>query len=157
MITSELKDGVVWLTAEGKLEAEEVQREVGKWLAQKDTFSGFITDLRGLTTIPSMEEQKRLEAWREQNKSGKPHALLGRTNALGVLVTIYATDWQLGLAFAAFAGLTLVTLSWVRRFATPYWKESRERSAATYGYLGELLTAMEDIRSCGAVPSARVR
>jgi len=89
MIASELKDGIVWLTIEGELEAEEVQREAGKWLAQKDTFSGFITDLRELIAIPSMEEQKRLEAWREQNKSGKPHAILGRTNAMSVLITIY--------------------------------------------------------------------
>ena len=89
MITSELKDGVVWLAITGELEAGEVQRKVGKWLAQKDAFSGFITDLRGLTTIPSVEEQKRLEAWRENNKSGKPHAILGRTNAMSVLITIY--------------------------------------------------------------------
>ena len=89
MITSELKDGIVWLTVNGELKAEEVKREAGKWLIQKDAFSGFITDLRELTTIPNTEEQKRLEAWREQNNSGKPHAVLGQTNALGVLITIY--------------------------------------------------------------------
>ena len=89
MITSELKDGIVWLTITGELEAKQTQREIGQRLTQKDTFSGFITDLRGLNAIPSMEEQKRLEAWREQNESGKPHAILGRTNALSALVTIY--------------------------------------------------------------------
>ena len=30
-----------------------------------------------------------MEAWREQNKTGKPHALLGKTNAMSALMTIY--------------------------------------------------------------------
>ncbi len=89
MITSELKDGIVWLTVEGDLTWQEVAREAGKWISQEQAFSGFITDLRGMASIPSMVEQKRMEEWRQQNKSGKPHALLGRTNALGALITIY--------------------------------------------------------------------
>jgi hypothetical protein len=89
MVTSELRDGIVWLTIEGEMEAGEVKREAGRWLVQKDAFSGFITDLREMTSIPSTAEQKELEAWREHNKSGKPHALLGRTNALGVLIQMY--------------------------------------------------------------------
>ena len=38
---------------------------------------------------PSAEEQKKLEEWRKRNRTGKPHALLGQTNALGVLAQIY--------------------------------------------------------------------
>jgi hypothetical protein len=89
MVTSELRDGIVWVTIEGEMVSDDVKREVGKWLDQKDTLHGFITDLREMTSIPSASEQKELEAWRAQNKSGKPHALLGRTNALGALVSIY--------------------------------------------------------------------
>ena len=89
MVTSELRDGVVWLTVEGEMTAQDVRREAGKWLLRKDAFSGFITDLRSMTLVPSMSEQSRMEEWRKQNKSGKPNALLGRTNALGVLVQIY--------------------------------------------------------------------
>ena len=89
MVTSELKDGIVWLTVKGEMVSQDVTREAGKWLSQKDAFSGFITDLRKMTSIPSTNEQKKLEEWRKQNKSGKPHAMLGRTNALGVLVQIY--------------------------------------------------------------------
>ncbi len=68
---------------------EDVKRETSRWLAQKDTVSGFITDLRKMESIPSTGEQKQLEEWRKQNESGKPHAMLGRTNALGALITIY--------------------------------------------------------------------
>jgi hypothetical protein len=89
MITSELRDSIVWLTVEGEIDSEDFMREAAKWLSQKETFSGFITDLREMTAIPSTTEQQRLEEWRKGNKSGKPHALLGRTNALGVLIQIY--------------------------------------------------------------------
>ena len=89
MVTSDLRDGVVWLVVDGEMPSEEVVREAGGWLSQKDEFSGFITDMRKMTSIPSSEEQKKLEEWRASNESGKPHALLGRTNALGVLVKMY--------------------------------------------------------------------
>ena len=56
MITSELRDGIVWITIEGEMVFEEVKREVGRWLAQKDAYCGFVTDLRGMTTIPSIAE-----------------------------------------------------------------------------------------------------
>jgi len=89
MVTSELKDGIVWLTVEGELISQDMIAEVSKWLLQKDAFSGFITDIRSMESIPSTEEQKKLEEWRQQNKSGKPHAILGRTNAESVLVQIF--------------------------------------------------------------------
>lgn len=89
MVTSELNDGIVWLTVEGELISQDIITEVSKWLLQKDSFSGFITDIRSMESIPSTEEQKKLEEWRQQNKSGKPHAILGRTNAESVLVQIF--------------------------------------------------------------------
>jgi ABC-type multidrug transport system fused ATPase/permease subunit len=76
---------------------------------------------------------------------------------IGVLIAVYLVDLRLGLAFTAFALLTLALLGWVRRFGTPHWKEDREQSAAFYGYIGEVLTATEDIRSSGAAPYAMRR
>ena len=70
---------------------------------------------------------------------------------LGVLVALALVDLRLGLAFGAFALLAVLLLGWVRRFGTPHWHADRERSAAFYGYLGEVLTAREDLRSSGAV------
>jgi hypothetical protein len=89
MITSELRDGIVWLTVVGRLTVEDVKREAGKWLPQKDTFSGYITDLRMMTGSPSMVERERLEAWRKQNKSGKPHAMLGPDTLVASMVKAY--------------------------------------------------------------------
>ena len=89
MIRSELRNGIVWLTVEGELTLEDLKREAGQWVPQKDTFGGFITDLRGMGGIPPMSELQQMEEWRAQNKTGKPHALLGQTNALSALMTIY--------------------------------------------------------------------
>jgi hypothetical protein len=89
MITSELRDGIVWLTVVGRLTTQDVMREAGKWLPQKDTFSGFITDLRMMTGGPSMFEREKLEAWRKQNKSGKPHAMLGPDTLIASIVKAY--------------------------------------------------------------------
>jgi ATP-binding cassette, subfamily B, bacterial len=70
----------------------------------------------------------------------------------GVLVAVYLVDVRLGLAFTVFALLAVTALNWVRQFGTPHWKRDRERSAAFYGYVGEVLAAAEDIRSSGAEP-----
>jgi ATP-binding cassette subfamily B protein len=76
---------------------------------------------------------------------------------VGVLVAVYLIDTRLGLAFTVFALLALALLGWVRRFGASHWQEDRERSAAFYGYVGEVLTATEDIRSSGAVQYAMLR
>ncbi len=89
MITSELRDGIVWLTVVGRLTVEDVKREAGKWLPQKDTFIGYITDLRMITGSPSVSDRKKLEEWRKQNKSGKPHAMLGPDNLVASIVKAY--------------------------------------------------------------------
>ena len=89
MITSELRDEIVWVTIDGALFAEEVANAISPWLTQADLFQGYVTDLRKMTPIPSIAEQKAVEGWRKQNATGKPHALLGQTNALGAIFQIY--------------------------------------------------------------------
>lgn len=88
MITSKLEDGVVWLIIEGELVADEVLAEAAKWLPQKDTFAGFITDIKAMTK-QTVAEQKKLEEGRKNNKSGKPNAILGKDSAFAVLAKIY--------------------------------------------------------------------
>jgi ABC-type multidrug transport system fused ATPase/permease subunit len=71
---------------------------------------------------------------------------------LGVLVAVALVDLRLGLAFVLFALLVLLVLSYVRRRGTPHWQADREQNAQIYGYLGEVLTATEDIRTSAATP-----
>lgn len=71
---------------------------------------------------------------------------------IGVLIALLRVNLALGLAFVIFTGLTLALLSGVRRVGTPFWQEDRARSAAFYGFLGEVLAATEDLRARGAAP-----
>jgi ATP-binding cassette subfamily B protein len=73
---------------------------------------------------------------------------------VGILVTILIEDVVLGVPFVVFALLSIVFLSWIQRFAPPHWRADREQRARYYGFVGETLTATEDIRSCGAVEYA---
>ena len=89
MVTSELRDGIVWIIVEGQMTSQDIISEANKWRSQTDALSGFITDLRQMTSVPSTDEQKILTEWRRQNSPGRPHAMLGRTSAMGVLLQIY--------------------------------------------------------------------
>ena len=70
---------------------------------------------------------------------------------IGILVAIFIENAILGTLFCLFALLALALLAWVQRFAPPHWRAERERSAHFWGFLGEMLTASEDIQACGAV------
>ena len=68
----------------------------------------------------------------------------------GVLVLLFREDWRVGLALTIFALLGLVLLVRIRTFATPYWEQDRQVSGEFYGFLGEHLSATEDLRANGA-------
>ncbi|WP_231865563.1 MULTISPECIES: ABC transporter transmembrane domain-containing protein [Nostocaceae] len=69
---------------------------------------------------------------------------------LGVIVVLFAEDWRAGLAIAFFALIALSTLIRLRSIAVPYWRTYRQISADFFGFLGEQLVGMEDIRANGA-------
>jgi len=73
---------------------------------------------------------------------------------VGILVAIAIEDLLLGALFVPFALLSLAFLSWIQRFAPPHWRADREQSARYLGFVGETLTATEDIRASGAVAYA---
>ena len=70
---------------------------------------------------------------------------------VGILVAIAIEDLLLGALFVVFALLSLAFLSWIQRFAPQHWKADREQYARYLGFVGETLTATEDIRASGAV------
>lgn len=51
---------------------------------------------------------------------------------------------------SAFVVLTLAALLRIRAIATPSWAADRQASADFYGFVGEYLTGLQDIRSSGA-------
>jgi ATP-binding cassette subfamily B protein len=69
---------------------------------------------------------------------------------VGVLVLLFLVDWRVGLGMGAFVALALMTILRIRAAATPSSAAERQASADFYGFLGEYLAGLEDIRSSGA-------
>ena len=69
---------------------------------------------------------------------------------VGVLALLFVVDWRIGLGMSAVVVLALATLLRIRTIATPAAAAQRQGSADFYGFLGEYLAGLEDIRSSGA-------
>jgi ABC-type multidrug transport system fused ATPase/permease subunit len=69
---------------------------------------------------------------------------------LGVLGLLYHVDWRVGLAMSAFVVLALAAMLRIHAVATPAWVADRQANATFFGFLGEYLAGLEDIRSSGA-------
>jgi ATP-binding cassette, subfamily B, bacterial len=70
---------------------------------------------------------------------------------VGVLVALFLEDWRVGLAFTAFAALSMLALYLIRNLAIKYQKSRRQADAELFGFIEEQLNGTEDIRSSGAV------
>jgi ATP-binding cassette subfamily B protein len=69
---------------------------------------------------------------------------------VGVLALLYHVDWRVGLVMSVFVVLALTIILRIRAAATPSWAADRQASADFYGFLGEYLAGLQDIRSSGA-------
>ncbi len=69
---------------------------------------------------------------------------------VGVLGLLYHVDWRVGLGMSAFVVLALTAMLRIRAVATPSWAADRQANADFYGFLGEYLSGLEDIRASGA-------
>ena len=69
---------------------------------------------------------------------------------LGMLALLFAVDWRVGLGLGAFVALAVIAMLRIRAAATPAYAAERQASADFYGFLGEHLAGLEDIRSSGA-------
>jgi ABC-type multidrug transport system fused ATPase/permease subunit len=69
---------------------------------------------------------------------------------LGVIALLAHLDWRIGLAIGTFVALALFVLLRIRAAATPFSVAERQASADFYGFLGEYLAGLEDVRSSGA-------
>lgn len=67
-----------------------------------------------------------------------------------ILGLLFQVDWRVGLGMSGFVALGLVAMLRIRAAAIPAWAAARQASADFYGFLGEYLAGMEDVRSSGA-------
>jgi ATP-binding cassette subfamily B protein len=69
---------------------------------------------------------------------------------VGVLALLYALDWRVGLGLTFFVVVAIAAMLRLRAVATPFSAAERQEGAEVYGFLGEYLAGLEDIRSSGA-------
>lgn len=69
---------------------------------------------------------------------------------IGILVLLYLEDYRIGIVLTLFTFTTVYLLLKVQMKAIKSWTKEREEQARIYGFLGEGLTGIEDIRSNGA-------
>jgi len=71
---------------------------------------------------------------------------------LAMLALLIGVDWRVGLGLGLFVALAVIAMLRIRAAAAPSWAAERQASADFYGFLGEHLAGLEDIRSGGAGP-----
>src|SRR5690606_22352395 len=69
---------------------------------------------------------------------------------LGILALLLRIDWRIGLAMMILTAVAFAGMLRIRAHATPFWEQERQASAGVYGFLGEYLDGLEDVRSGGA-------
>src|SRR4051812_46414635 len=69
---------------------------------------------------------------------------------LAMVALLFRVDWRIGLGLGTFVALALVAMVRIRAAATPSWAAERQTTADYYGFVGEQLAGLEDIRSSGA-------
>jgi ABC-type multidrug transport system fused ATPase/permease subunit len=69
----------------------------------------------------------------------------------GILIVLWLEDWRAGLLLTVFAIAALMTLGRLHTYAVQPWTAYRQMSAEFFGFLGERLAGLEDLRANGAV------
>jgi ABC-type multidrug transport system fused ATPase/permease subunit len=69
----------------------------------------------------------------------------------GIVMAMFFENAAMGIAMTMFALATLWALNRVRNIAIPHWAAARQAHAEFFGYVEEMLSATEDIRSSGGV------
>jgi len=69
---------------------------------------------------------------------------------IGIILLLYKEDWRIGLTLTMIAILDMVVMKYIEKHSSKHWEKSREYSAQLYGFLGEHITSVEDINTCGS-------
>ncbi|MRS02651.1 hypothetical protein EG832_05410 [bacterium] len=80
---------IVWIEINGEFLADEMISETKKWMqSQKDSYIGYLVDIRKMTK-QSAVEQKKVEEEAKNHGTRKPRAVLGKDIAMAAIVNIY--------------------------------------------------------------------
>jgi ATP-binding cassette subfamily B protein/ATP-binding cassette subfamily C protein len=81
------------------------------------------------------------------------HLLNNGLLMIGILILFYQVDWRVGVTMTAFSALALLILRLIQGRVVKYFVKLRQINAEFSSFLGEQLTATEDIRGNGATAS----
>ena len=70
---------------------------------------------------------------------------------LGILIVLFWQNWLAGTCLSIFSLISLITLIKLHPLAIIPWTNYRQISAEFFGFIGEHITGLEDIRANGAV------
>ena len=73
---------------------------------------------------------------------------------LGVLALLWREDWRIGLGVGLIACGTLAAMLRLYVAAQPLWRSVEQERALFYGFVGERLTGLEDLRTSGPLAGA---
>lgn len=69
---------------------------------------------------------------------------------IGIVILLFLEDGKIGITISIFALLDVVVMKIVEKKAARHWEKDRANNAELYGFLGEQVTSVEDINTCGA-------
>ena len=75
----------------------------------------------------------------------------------GLIVVTWLEDWRFGLSVAVFTAFFLLSRMRLLAFIVPLWQVESQARAELYGFLGERLSGLRDIRKAGAVSFTMAR
>ncbi len=70
---------------------------------------------------------------------------------IGIIVLLFMKDYRVGIGILLFSIVAMVVLTLFQKIAVPRWINDRQKSAEFYGFIGEQITSIEDIKSSGAI------
>jgi ABC-type multidrug transport system fused ATPase/permease subunit len=79
------------------------------------------------------------------------HMLFHLVLLVGMLVVLSWIDWRLGVCMGLYCLIVVGVLTWMRRPSVERWVVAREASSSFFGFLGEYLSATEDVRANGGM------
>ncbi|WP_346936368.1 ABC transporter ATP-binding protein [Clostridium sp.] len=69
---------------------------------------------------------------------------------IGIILLLYREDWRIGLTLTVIAILDMIVMKYIEKKSLKHWEKSRAYNAQLYGFLGEQITSVEDINTCGS-------
>ncbi len=69
---------------------------------------------------------------------------------IGILFLLFKEEIRVGIVVSIFIIASVIVMGYIEKKSSKYWTEQRENSAKLYGFLGEQVTSVEDINTCGA-------